>query len=102
MEKETWTSSEICEKNWWTCFRLRMRGRLCEIRSCEVGNLRNIHQRGGGGREVGRSHKNNLCVPSDCAGQVRGGKGRRRLTRTANRGGTPQVSYDKRSQRNCF
>ena len=50
MEKETWTSSEICEKNWWTCFRLRMRGRLCEIRSCEVGNLRNIHQRGGGGR----------------------------------------------------
>ena len=28
-EKKTWTSLEICEKNWWICYRLRMRGCLC-------------------------------------------------------------------------
>ena len=38
----TWTSSEICEKNWWICYRLRMRRCLCEICKREVGNLRYI------------------------------------------------------------
>ena len=40
--KKTWASSEICEKNWWICYRLRMRGCLCEICKREVGNLRNF------------------------------------------------------------
>ena len=46
----------------------RMRGCLCEICKREVGNFRNVRQ-----REVGGSHQNTLCVPSYCAGQVRGG-----------------------------
>ena len=33
-EKKTWTSSEICEKNWGICYQLRVRGCLCEI--CNV------------------------------------------------------------------
>ena len=70
VSKKPWTSSEICKKNWWTCFLLPMRGCLCEICDCEVGNLRNVRQ-----REVGLSHKNTLCVPSYCAGRVRGGVG---------------------------
>ena len=69
-KKKTWTSSEICEKKWWICYLLRMRGCLCKICKREIGNLRNVCQ-----REVGRSHKNTLCVPSYCGGQVRGGEG---------------------------
>ena len=68
--KITWTSSEICEKSWLICSRLRMRGCQCAILKREVGNLRNVRQ-----REVGRSNKSTRCVPSYCAGQVWGGEG---------------------------
>ena len=47
---------------------LPMRGCLCDICKREVGNLSNVRL-----REVGLSHKNTLCVPSYCVGQVRGG-----------------------------
>ena len=47
-----------------------MRGFLCEICEREDGSLKNVRH-----REVGRSHKNTLCVPSYCADQVRGGEG---------------------------
>ena len=47
-----------------------MRGSLCEICELEVGTLRSVCH-----REVGRSHKNTLCVTSYCASQVRGGEG---------------------------
>ena len=54
--KKTWTSSEICEQNWWIHYRLRMRGCLCESCKREVG--KEMFSKGGGGGTLASTHKN--------------------------------------------
>ena len=60
--KKTWTSSEICEKNWWIRFQLCM-GWLCESCKREVG--KEMFARGGsGGRGARKCPQEHLHVPT--------------------------------------
>ena len=61
--KKSWTSSKICENNWWIHYRLRMQGCLCESGKSEVG--KEMFARG---RSPPSAHKNTLRVPSFCVG----------------------------------
>ena len=56
-EKKTCLSSEICEKIWWKCYPLRMRGCLCESCKREVG--KEFFARGSG---LGSNDRKNTCV----------------------------------------
>ena len=71
----------------------RMRGCLCESCKREVG--KEMFARGGGRRSCEVPTRTPACTYL-----LRRGRGR--LTKTANRGGAPQASYDKRRHWNCF
>ena len=63
--KKTSTSSEVCEKNWWRCYRLRMRGCMRESCKREVGKemLASEVARGGGGGAT-KCPQEHLRVPT--------------------------------------